>query len=51
MIVKNIEKELMGLDIKSRAKPASKLLKSLEDLSEPEIKNFGMKKHCIEITN
>ena len=40
MNVQNIEKELMELDIKSRAKLASKLLKSLENLSESEIENL-----------
>lgn len=40
MTVQNIEKELLGLDLKSRAKLASKLLQSLDDLSESEIEKL-----------
>ena len=40
MNVQNIEKELMELDIKSRAILASKLLNSLENLSECEIEKL-----------
>ena len=40
MAVQNIEKKLMRLDINSRAKLASKLLTSLEDLSEDEIEKL-----------
>ncbi|MDP1677096.1 MAG: addiction module protein [Bacteroidota bacterium] len=36
MTVHNIEKELMKLDTGSRAKLASKLLSSLDDLSDSE---------------
>ena len=40
MAVQNIEKKLMRLDVNSRAKLASKLLTSLEDLSEDEIEKL-----------
>ena len=36
MTVQNIEKQLMKLDVSSRAKLASRLLSSLDDLSEVE---------------
>ena len=37
MTVKNIEKKVLELNVKSRAKLANKLLLSLDDLSETEI--------------
>lgn len=37
MTVKNIEKKVLELNAKSRAKLANKLLSSLEELSEKEI--------------
>ena len=37
MTVKNIEKKVLELNVKSRAKLANKLLSSLDDLSETEI--------------
>ncbi len=40
MAVKNIEKEVLELNVKSRAKLANKLLSSLEDLSEIEIEKL-----------
>lgn len=40
MAVEKIEKQVMGLDINSRAKLVSKLLRSLEDLSESEIEKL-----------
>jgi len=40
MADQNIEKKLMKLDVNSRAKLASKLLTSLEDLSEDEIEKL-----------
>ena len=40
MTVKNIEKKVLGLNAKSRAKLANKLLSSLEDLSEIEIEKL-----------
>ena len=40
MAVDKVEKQLMELDINSRAKLASKLLKSLEELSEDEIEKL-----------
>lgn len=40
MTVKNIEKKVLELNIKSRAKLANKLLSSLEDLSESEIEKL-----------
>jgi hypothetical protein len=44
MAVDKVEKQLMELDINSRAKLASKLLKSLEELSEDEIEKLWQKK-------
>ncbi len=40
MTVQNLEKELMGLDARSRAKLASKLISSLEKLSDVEIEKL-----------
>lgn len=40
MAAQNIEKRLMKLDVKFRAKLASKLLLSLEELSEAEIEKL-----------
>lgn len=40
MTVKNIEKKVLELNAKSRAKLANKLLSSLEDLSEKEIEKL-----------
>jgi putative addiction module component (TIGR02574 family) len=40
MTIKNIEKKVLELNVKSRAKLANKLLSSLEDLSETEIDNL-----------
>ena len=40
MTVKNIEKKVLELNAKSRAKLANKLLSSLEDLSESEIETL-----------
>jgi len=40
MTVKNIEKKVLELNAKSRAKLANKLLSSLEDLSESEIEKL-----------
>jgi hypothetical protein len=40
MTIKNIEKKVLGLNAKSRAKLANKLLSSLEDLSEEEIEKL-----------
>ena len=40
MTVKNIEKKVLELNAKSRAKLANKLLSSLEDLSETEIEKL-----------
>jgi hypothetical protein len=40
MTVKNIEKKLLELNVKSRAKLANKLLSSLEELSETEIEKL-----------
>ena len=40
MTVKNIEKKVLELNVKSRAKLANKLLSSLEDLSEAEIEKL-----------
>ena len=40
MTVQNLEKELMSLDARSRAKLASKLISSLEELSEDEIEKL-----------
>lgn len=40
MTVKNIEKKVLELNVKSRAKLANKLLSSLEDLSETEIEKL-----------
>jgi len=40
MTVKNIEKKMLELNVKSRAKLANKLLSSLEDLSETEIEKL-----------
>ena len=36
MVVKNIEKELLGLGIDTRARIATRLLSSLDELSEAE---------------
>jgi len=40
MTVKNIEKKVLELNVKSRAKLANKILSSLEDLSEIEIEKL-----------
>ncbi len=40
MTVKNIEKKVLELNVRSRAKLANKLLSSLEDLSETEIEKL-----------
>jgi hypothetical protein len=36
MVVKNIEKELLGLGVDTRARLATRLLSSLDELSEAE---------------
>ena len=40
MTEKNIEKKVLELNVKSRAKLANKLLSSLEELSEKEIEKL-----------
>jgi hypothetical protein len=40
MAVKNIEKKVLELNVKSHAKLVNKLLSGLEDLSEAEIKKL-----------
>ena len=43
MTVQNIEKQALGMDVRSRAKLAKKLLLSLDELSEEENEKLWMR--------